>query len=462
MLTIYNSLTKQKDIFVPMKAHEVSMYVCGITVYDYCHIGHARSNSIFDTVVRYLRFIGYKVRYVRNITDVDDKIIRRANDNQEGYELLTTRFIEAMHEDFAKLNILRPDAEPLATEYIQEMIALIETLIEKSHAYVGRHGDVYFRVNSFKNYGQLSHKTLEDLQSGIRIALTEEKENPLDFVLWKSAKPEEPAWESPWGLGRPGWHIECSAMSMKLLGHTFDIHGGGNDLKFPHHENEVAQSEAVTNETFARYWLHNGMVTVDKEKMSKSLGNFFTVREVLETIKPEVLRYFLVASHYRSPINYSIDSLTMAEQAMDRFYTALRGLVLQDNIVIDNAYHARFIAAMDDDFNTPLALSVLFEMTHAINTLRHTDIEEAALLASQLKHLANILGILYLTPESYFSSMIKHTPEMCAKIESLIALRAQARADKDWALADKVRDELQALEILIEDTPQGTIWRSSR
>lgn len=460
MLTIYNSLTKQKEGFTPMKPKEVSLYVCGITAYDYCHIGHARSNSVFDTVVRYLRFCGYKVHYIRNVTDVDDKIIHRANALQESCETLSTRFIKAMHEDFDKLNILRPDEEPLATEYIPEMVALIQSLIDKGYAYPASNGDVYFRIKQFQNYGKLSHKTLEDLQVGIRIALTEEKESPLDFVLWKASKPGEPTWSSPWGEGRPGWHIECSAMSMKLLGKTFDIHGGGNDLKFPHHENEVAQSEAATGEPFARYWLHNGMVTINKEKMSKSLGNFFTIREVFEKYKPEVVRYFLIASHYRSPVNYSLESLEMAAQALDRLYTAIRGLSqAKTETVLDNEFQVRFLAAMDDDFNTPVALSIFFEMAHEINKLRQTNVEKAALLANQLRSFAHIFGFLYETPEAYFAKPIMMDKIKTAKVEALIAERNEARQLKEWAKADNLRDELQALEVLIEDTPEGTMWR---
>ena len=414
MLQLQNSLTKKKEVLKPIHENKISIYVCGITTYDYCHIGHARSNSVFDTVVRYLRFLGYEVNHVRNITDIDDKIIKRANENQEDYRAVTKRFINAMHEDFDKLNIARPDHEPLATEY---------------------------------------------LKSGIRIALTDEKETPLDFVLWKSAKEGEPAWTSPWGEGRPGWHIECSAMSMKLLGETFDIHGGGNDLKFPHHENEIAQSEACTHKPFANYWMHNGMVTIDKQKMSKSLGNFFTIREVCEKFRPEAIRYFLISSHYRSPVNYSQASLEIANQALDRFYTCLRGLTLTSDTVIDNQYQAKFIQAMNDDFNTPEALAVLFEMTHEINKLRNIDIEQASELASQLKYLANILGILYTSPEAYFSVNLNHNEAEIETINGLIAERNVARANKSWALADEIRDKLLALNVVIEDGADGTTWR---
>ena len=459
MLQLHNSLTKKKEVFKPLNENQISIYVCGITTYDYCHIGHARSNSVFDTIVRYLRFSGYDVTYVRNITDIDDKIINRAKENQEEYTALTQRFITAMHEDFDKLNILRPDHEPQAMAHIAQMISLIEKLIKDEYAYVGMNGDVYYRVHQFKDYGKLSHKTLDELKSGIRVALTDEKESPLDFVLWKSAKPDEPAWDSPWGKGRPGWHIECSAMSMELLGQTFDIHGGGNDLKFPHHENEVAQSEACTHKPFAHYWLHNGMVTIDKQKMSKSLGNFFTIREVFEKFKPEVIRFFLISSHYRSPVNYSQASLEIAEQALDRFYTCMRGLNTESNIVIDNIYQQNFIQAMDDDFNTPEALAVLFEMTHEINKLRHTDVEQANLLASQLKNLANILGILYQECEHYFSENVEINPELLAQIDALILERNTARTDKNWGLADDIRNKLLAMNVVIEDSMDGTTWR---
>ena len=459
MLQIYNSLTKQKETFIPRLEGKICMYVCGITVYDYCHIGHARSNSVFDTVVRYLRFRGFEVNYVRNITDVDDKIINRANENGESCEALTKRFIAAMHEDFEKLNILRPDHEPCATQYIQDMIALIQSLIEQDYAYAGDSGDVYFRVKNFKDYGKLSNKTLEDLQVGVRVALTDEKESPLDFVLWKAAKPGEPSWDSPWGAGRPGWHIECSAMSMKLLGQTFDIHGGGNDLKFPHHENEVAQSEACTHQPFANYWIHNGMVTINREKMSKSLGNFFTIREVFEKYKPEVIRYFLISSHYRSPVNYSQESLQIAGLALERFYTTLRGLTLSDNVVIENEYQSRFMEAMDDDFNTPIALSVLFDMTHEINKIRDNDMEKANMLGSQLKHLANIMGVLYEDPESYLLSNLTADESDVEKVEALLAERVKVRAEKNWARADEIRDTLQAMGVVIEDGADGTTWR---
>lgn len=459
MLKFYNSLTKTKETFKPLVEGQIKLYVCGITVYDYCHIGHARSMSVFDTIVRFLKMINYQVTYVRNITDIDDKIIARAQENQEEWSDLTTRFIQAMNEDWAKLNILTPDHQPKATEFIPQMITLISALIDKGYAYAAENGDVYYHVNKFKDYGKLAHKDIDELQVGTRVAITDVKENPLDFVLWKSAKPGEPAWPSPWGLGRPGWHIECSAMSMQLLGETFDIHGGGNDLKFPHHENEIAQSEAATDKTFANYWLHAGMVIINKQKMSKSLGNFFTIRDVLEEYKPEIIRYFLISSHYRSPVNYSQESLQIASQALERFYTTLRGLTLSSAPADENEYKTRFVAAMEDDFNTPEALAVLFDITHEINRIRETDVDKANTLGSQLKQLANVLGILYEDPTTYLTSQVKHDAQQITQIEQLIAARNQARADKNWTLADKLRNELAGLKVIIEDTPQGTIWR---
>ncbi|HET8707482.1 MAG TPA: cysteine--tRNA ligase, partial [Pseudomonadales bacterium] len=360
MLKIYNSQTRQKEIFKPLHDNVVNMYVCGMTVYDFCHIGHARVMVAFDVVVRYLRERGYTVNYVRNITDIDDKIINRANENQEPFNALVDRFITAMDEDAAALGVMKPDQEPRATGYIDEIVGMVNTLIEKGHAYPVSNGDVYYRVASFPTYGKLGQKNLDDLQAGARVEVGEIKENPLDFVLWKSAKPNEPKWPSPWGEGRPGWHIECSAMSTCCLGKTLDIHGGGGDLIFPHHENEIAQSEAATGEKFVNTWMHVGFVQVNEEKMSKSLGNFFTIREVLKEFDAEVVRYFIVSSHYRSPLNYSEENLNHAKSALSRFYTALKG-----KIANEPAQHTRFeqefFEAMDDDFNTPKAVAVLFE-----------------------------------------------------------------------------------------------------
>ncbi len=458
MLTIHNSLTKQKQAFTPITAGLVKIYVCGMTVYDYCHIGHARSMSIFDTITRYLRHQHLDVVYVRNITDIEDKIIKRANEQNIPWQQLTEQFIQAMQEDCAALHILPPTHEPRATDTIAQMVAMIESLVIKQHAYVGDNGDVYFRVNSFKDYGKLAHKALEDLQSGVRISIAEAKENPLDFVLWKMAKPDEPAWDSPWGPGRPGWHIECSAMSTDLLGNHFDIHGGGNDLKFPHHENELAQSEAATGETFANIWIHAGMVTVNKEKMSKSLGNFFTIRDVLKEYHPEVVRFFLTSSHYRSPVNYSVESLTLAKSSLERFYVSLRGLPIISEGPLGQPYHERFNQAMDDDFNTPIALSVLFDMSHQINKVRETHIEEAAELAATLRYLANILGILFEDPESYLTTQVDGQADV-ALIEQLIVDRQTARANQDWQAADVIRKRLTDLGVTIEDGPKGTTWR---
>jgi len=458
MLKIYNSLTKQKQIFVPLEANKVNLYVCGITVYDMCHIGHARGMVFYDFLVRYLRNRGYSVQYVRNITDIDDKIIKRANENNESIEQLTERFIEAMHEDFSKLNILSPDIEPRATEYIPQMINMVNTLIDKGHAYIASSGDVLYDISSFKDYGKLAHKDLSSLQSGIRVSVTEDKKSPLDFVLWKMAKSGEPSWESPWGAGRPGWHIECSAMSNDCFGSHFDIHGGGADLKFPHHENEIAQSEAANNCSFVNYWMHVGFVTVNKEKMSKSLGNFFTIREVLEQYHPETVRYFLIASHYRSPINYSDESLNMAHAALLRLYTCLRDLPLGESL-INSSFEKQFNLAIDDDFNTPQALAVLFEIAHQINSVRDTDVIYAASLAHLLRHLGNLLGILNDDPIKFMQQGKTDSEIPSEQINSLIAQREQARLEKNWQLADKIRADLTAEGIILEDSEHGTIWR---
>ncbi len=457
MLEIYNSLSKKKEPFNPIEPGKVRMYVCGITAYDYSHIGHARAASAFDIITRYLRYRNYDVTYVRNVTDVDDKIIQRALANNESCEALTERFIEAWHEDLAALNILPPDVEPLATAYISHMIEMIETLIKKGYAYVGTSGDVYYRVEKFAEYGKLSHKTLSDLQAGARISIAEDKENPLDFVLWKMAKPDEPSWESPWGKGRPGWHIECSAMTTHCLGNHFDIHGGGSDLKFPHHENEIAQSEAATGEKFANYWVHAGLINIDEEKMSKSLGNFFTIREVLAKYRPEVIRYFLISSHYRSPINYSQESLEIATQALMRLYGALRGLPRMA-AATDSEYEKRFIAAMDDDFNLPEALAVLFDITHDINRVRAEDETKALELASILYRLGGVLGLLHDDPETFIRGDIQSID--AALVEALIEQRAAARESKNWPEADRIRQRFIDMGVIVEDTPQGTIWRA--
>ncbi|TPW16930.1 MAG: cysteinyl-tRNA synthetase, partial [Halothiobacillaceae bacterium] len=393
MLHIHNSFTGQKELFKTIEPGKVGMYVCGMTVYDYCHIGHARVLVVFDVVVRYLREQGYRVTYVRNITDIDDKIINRAAENGEPMGALTERFIRAMHEDSAALGVLPPDIEPRATTSMAEIIAMIETLITKGYAYASSKGDVYYDVSRFERYGALARENLEDQRAGARVEVNDQKEDPLDFVLWKAAKPGEPSWSSPWGEGRPGWHIECSAMSIQSLGSHFDIHGGGSDLKFPHHENEIAQSEAATGCHFVNFWMHNGFVQINDEKMSKSLGNFFTVREVLKQYRAEVVRYFILSSHYRSPLNYSTDNLHHAQTALERFYTALRGVVLTAGNG-DETYRQRFYVAMNDDFNTPEALSVLFDIARELNRAKESGDGRAADLAVTLKNLGGIIGIL--------------------------------------------------------------------
>lgn len=454
-------MTKQKEVFKPIHANEVRMYVCGMTVYDYCHIGHARLMVAFDVVNRYLRYSGYKVTYVRNITDIDDKIIKRAAENQESTQALTTRFITALNEDMHVLGTLTPDFEPKATDYVPEMVELIEKLIDKGLAYVGSTGDVYFDVLQFEDYGKLAHKDLEALQSGARIAIEEAKKTPLDFVLWKLSKPGEPSWPSPWGEGRPGWHTECVVMSHLQLGQPFDIHGGGHDLKFPHHENELAQAEGVYEKPFVHYWMHAGFVEVDKEKMSKSLNNFFTIRDVLQERRAEVVRYFLLASHYRSPVDYSLEALDGAHSALDRLYVALRGVDLKDEIVEDEvakSYEVRFREAMDDDFNTPIALAVLFDLARELNRSKAEKIGNVAALAQMLKKLTAVLGLLAEPVEAYFQQSADKTISASA-IESLIASRRQARAEKNWAKADEIRQQLAQQGVIIEDSGDNTTWR---
>jgi cysteinyl-tRNA synthetase len=467
MLKIHNSLTNSKQTFVPIEPGRVRMYVCGMTVYDFCHLGHARVMVVFDVVARYLRELGYAVTYVRNITDVDDKIIQRANENGEDIHTLTTRFIDVMNEDADALGVIRPDLEPRATSSMDDIIAMIETLVGNGHAYRADNGDVYYDVSRFMNYGRLSGKKLEDLQAGARVAVDEAKQDPLDFVLWKAAKPGEPSWPSPWGDGRPGWHIECSAMSTQCLGAHFDIHGGGMDLKFPHHENEIAQSEAATGEPFVNYWMHNGFVRVDDEKMSKSLGNFFTVREILKNYRAEDVRYFILASHYRSPLNYSQENLDNGKAALTRLYTTLRGtLPVEADDVVCSAYSAAFHRAMDDDFNTPEAIAVLFELARDINKNRDSDTGKANLLAGCLRRLGKVLGLLEADPDSYLREAAAGgdaAPGALteAEVESLIAQRIRAREAKDWATADRIRDELDAAGIVLEDAASGTSWRRS-
>ncbi|MCP1603638.1 cysteine--tRNA ligase [Pseudomonas citronellolis] len=456
-LSVYNTLSKAKEPFQPLVGNQVRMYVCGMTVYDFCHIGHARVMVAFDVIARWLRQRGYELTYVRNITDIDDKIIRRAQENGEPFDALTERMIAAMHEDEARLSVLRPDIEPRATGHIAGMHAMIQTLIDKGFAYAPGNGDVYYRVGKFVGYGKLSRKKIEDLRIGARIEVDESKEDPLDFVLWKAAKPGEPSWESPWGAGRPGWHIECSVMSTCCLGETFDIHGGGPDLVFPHHENEIAQSEAATGKPYAATWMHAGAVRVDGEKMSKSLGNFFTIREVLEKYHPEVVRFLLVSSHYRSPINYSEDNLKEAKGALERFYTALRGLP-EVEAAGGEAFAERFAAAMDDDFNTPEAVAVLFEMAREVNRLREADLQAAAALAAKLRELAGLLGVLQLEPDAFLQAGAAGKVD-AAQVEALIQARLEARAAKNWGESDRIRDELTAMGVVLEDGKGGTTWR---
>ncbi|MGA1691438.1 MAG: cysteine--tRNA ligase [Sedimenticolaceae bacterium] len=457
MLKIYNDLSRSKETFEPLQPGKVNLYVCGMTVYDLCHLGHARVMVVFDVVYRYLKAVGYDVTYIRNITDIDDKIINRANENGEPFHELTERFIQAMHEDSDALGIIPPDAEPKATDHIAEIISMCEKLIEKGHAYVADNGDVYYDVYSFPSYGKLSGKSLDDLQAGARVEPGDVKRNPLDFALWKSAKPDEPSWQSPWGDGRPGWHIECSAMSTKALGDTFDIHGGGADLTFPHHENEIAQSEGATGHPFVKYWMHNGFVRINDEKMSKSLGNFFTVREILERYQAEEVRYFILTSQYRSPLNYSDEHLDNARNALTRFYTALRGLP-EATPTADSQFEKDFHAAMQDDFNTPEALATLFELVREINRVRAEDEAAAAALGALLRQLGDLIGILQSNAESYLRGGASAN-DGDAEIDALVAQRNEAKANKDWGTADEIRNKLQEMGIVLEDGPSGTTWR---
>ena len=452
MLKIYNSLAREKQDFVPRETGKVSMYVCGMTVYDFCHLGHARVMVVFDMVYRWLTQMGYQVKYVRNITDIDDKIIQRANENGETIQVLTERFIQAMNEDSDALGILRPSIEPKATQHIDGMIEMISTLIEKGHAYHAANGDVFYSVNSFAGYGKLSGKSLEDLRAGERVEVDNSKRDAMDFVLWKSAKPNEPAWDSPWGRGRPGWHIECSVMSACHLGQHFDIHGGGQDLQFPHHENEIAQSESAHDCTFVNYWMHNGFVRVDNEKMSKSLGNFFTIREVLKQYDAEVVRFFILRAHYRSPLNYSDAHLDDAKLALTRLYTALRDVPANANIANDSLYYQRFMEAMQDDFNTPEAIAVLFDLANQVNKTK------SPVLAGELKAMAGILGLLQRDAQQFLQAGEQNAGQN-EQIQAKIEARAQAKRDKNFALADSIRAELLAQGIILEDSAQGTTWR---
>ena len=452
MLRIYNSLAREKQAFVPIRPGEVRMYVCGITVYDYCHLGHGRMMVAFDLVQRWLRASGYRVTYVRNITDIDDKIIRRAVENNEPIGALTARFIDAMHEDLSALGVAKPDHEPRATDYVPQMLALIGRLEANGLAYQDAGGDVNFAVRKFPGYGALSGKSLDDLRAGERVEIDTAKRDPLDFTLWKRAKPDEPKWPSRWGEGRPGWHIECSAMGCALLGEHFDIHGGGQDLQFPHHENEIAQSEGANGGRFVNYWMHNGFLRIDDEKMSKSLGNFFTIRDVLKTADAEVLRFLFLRTHYRSPLNYADAHLAEARQALARLYTALKGAPAAAG-AIDwrEPYAARFQAAMDDDFNTPEALAVLFEMAREIG-------RGGQALAPLLRALGGVLGLLQRDPQSFLQSGPGGTLTD-AEIQGRIEARLAARKAKRFAEADEIRAALDAAGIVLEDGPSGTTWR---
>ena len=459
MLTLFNTLSRQKEVFRPITPNQVRMYVCGMTVYDYCHLGHARVMVVFDMVARWLRAAGYQVTYVRNITDIDDKIIKRALENQESIHDLTARFIQAMNEDADALGVLRPDHEPKATEFVGQMHQLIAALIEKGWAYCAPNGDVYYAVRKFSGYGKLSGKSLEDLRAGERVDVDPNKQDPLDFVLWKAAKADEPSeakWASPWGDGRPGWHIECSAMSCHHLGDHFDIHGGGADLQFPHHENEIAQSEGAHGHAYVNYWMHNGFIRVDNEKMSKSLGNFFTIREVLEKFDAEVVRFFILRAHYRSQLNYSDAHLEDAKGALTRLYTALKPFSVAEltaEIDWQQPYAQRFQAAMNDDFNTVEAMAVLFELAGEVNRTG------SAALASVLRALAGVLGLLQREPLAFLQGGQEAGDWDAGRVEAAIVARREARAAKNWAESDRIRDELLAAGILLEDGPQGTTWR---
>lgn len=459
MLKIYNSLSGQKEALKPIVPGKIRMYVCGMTVYDFCHIGHARVMVVFDMISRYLKSRGLEVLYVRNITDIDDKIIDRARRNNESVAALTERFIKEMNRDAAALGVLPPDLEPRASRHIAEIIAMISALIERGHAYPGANKDVYFDVGSFKDYGRLSGKNTAELRAGERVEAREAKHDPLDFALWKAAKEGEPSWPSPWGEGRPGWHIECSAMATHCLGNHFDIHGGGQDLQFPHHENEIAQSVCATGEAFANVWAHNGFVRVDEEKMSKSLGNFFTVREVLQRYRPEAARFFILASHYRSPLNYSNDNLDEAQAALGRLYTALRDCGRGNSAQLIGDYVAAFHGCMEDDFNTPKAIALLHKIARRLNKVADKSSREARSLAATLRRLGAVLGLLQAEPRAFLQGRADQADSDAEMIERLIQARAKAKAARAYQEADAIRDQLAALGVSLEDTPRGTIWR---
>ncbi len=470
MLQLYNTLNRRKEPFEPLVEGQVGLYVCGVTVYDVCHVGHGRVMIVYDILYRHLQASGYAVNYVRNITDVDDKIIKRAAEQGVSPAQLSQRYIDEMHDDERALNVLEPGHEPRATETINSMITIIEKLIASGHAYAADNGDVFYSVKSFADYGKLSGRKVADLRAGERVAIDEYKQDPLDFVLWKSAKPSEPSWPSPWGDGRPGWHIECSAMSMDLLGAEFDIHGGGMDLEFPHHENEIAQSEALTGGTFARYWMHNGLVRIDDEKMSKSLNNFLTIKDVLALYSGEEIRTFIIGSHYRSPLNYLTESLDAARTVLRRFYTALRGrpVIAPDAqnpfaqpAGVDLSFVERFDAAMNDDLNTPEALSVMHDLAGTLNKESDLASERSVQLATTLTYLGSRLGLLTQNPEEALQGANTADGPGNDEIEALIVERNEARAAKDFARSDEIRDQLTALGVVLEDAGGKTSWRRS-
>jgi len=458
MLKIYNTLTNQKEKFQPIDKHNVGIYVCGMTVYDFCHMGHARVIVMFDVITRHLKRNFENVKYVRNITDIDDKIISRAIENKEDIFSLTNRFINALHEDEKALGALSPDIEPRATDSIDKMIEMIESLSSQELAYQGKNGDVFYSVRKFKDYGKLSGKNLDDLMAGARVDIESNKKDPLDFVLWKKAKSDEPSWSSPWGDGRPGWHIECSAMSNHFISNHFDIHGGGMDLTFPHHENEIAQSEGANNCKFVNTWMHVGFVNIDDEKMSKSLNNFFTIRDVLKNYDGETLRYFLISSHYRSPLNFSETNIESAQTGLKRLYNAAKAVTKNtaDESLIEIDYEKKFNAALNDDFNTPIAISILFEIAKQINIEQTTNPQKANALSSLLIRLGNFIGILEYNPKEYLKQGSALSE---AEISEKIAQREKARLSKDFAKSDQIRDELFELGIILEDSANGTTWR---
>ena len=454
-IKFYNSLTNQKEDFVPINEGEIGMYVCGMTVYDNCHLGHARAMMAFDILARYLRYQNYKVNFIRNITDIDDKIIERANENNETIDALTDRTIASMHEDFSKLGLELPTNEPRATDHIEGMIKMINGLIDKGHAYHSESGDVFFAVRTFPEYGKLSNKNIDDLNPGARIKEDDSKKDPLDFVLWKSAKPNEPSWDSPWGLGRPGWHIECSVMSLENLGEHFDIHGGGPDLLFPHHENEIAQSECASDHKFANYWMHSGLLKINGEKMSKSLGNFAMLKDLYDSYHPEVIRYYLISSHYRSSLNFDNESLDQARSALTRLYQALLLAPAEETDLHDESI-SEFIKSMNDDLNTPEALSTLFGLAKLINNSQ--NVQEQSMYSSTMKELGQVLGLLHENSDAFLQYGASLSDD---EIEAQIQQRNEARKANDFQKADQIRDDLAEQGILLDDSTEGTTWKKS-